>query len=124
MEGGETGAGAAHCDEHRAIACRARAIICENVDQHITIADLARRCGCSQTALKEAFRETFGMPVYSWSKHYRMMRAAYLLTNTRLTAATIASGVGYANQSKFAQAFVACMRMTPSTWRKRHGCTL
>lgn len=106
---------------HDQIAERARALMCAHVERPLTIPELARACGTSPTVLKESFREEYGMPVYAWFRRWRMLRAARLLVRTDLTVAEVARTVGYANPSKFTQAFSACLKMTPSAWRERYG---
>ena len=90
-----------------------------NLATPITITTLATMCGTSPTVLKEAFRETFGQPIYQWYRAYRIKQAAETLKTTDLAIAEVASSVGYANPSKFTKAFSDTMGETPHAWRNR-----
>ena len=103
------------------IAHRAREVIAADLARHVTIPELARIRGTSPTVLKEAFREEFGVPVYTWARRRRMIAAARLLVRTDLSVAEVARALGYANASKFARAFASCLRMSPSAFRERYG---
>ncbi|MBM6762169.1 helix-turn-helix domain-containing protein, partial [Megamonas hypermegale] len=78
-------------------------------------------CGTSPTVLKDAFRAEFGTSVYEWARRRRMIAAAKLLVRTSASVAEGARAVGYANPAKFARAFEACLRMSPSAFRARYG---
>ena len=106
---------------HRRIALLAREAMRQHVSDPLTITALAQRCQTSPTVLKESFKDEFGLPVHEWYRRYRMMRAAELLASGDRSVAEVAAAVGYANASKFAQAFGACMGESPSAWRR--GCT-
>ena len=102
---------------HVELAYRAQRIMMGNLQTPVTITTLATRCGTSATVLKEAFRETFGEPIYQWYRTYRIKLAAETLKTTDLTIAEVASSVGYANPSKFTKAFADTMGKTPRAWR-------
>ena len=105
----------------REIAQAARETILSHLADPPTIPELARECGTSPTVLKEAFREEYGMPLYAWTRRRRMIAAAKLIVQSRLSVAEVSRAAGYANPSKFARAFSACLGMTPSAWRDRYG---
>lgn len=102
------------------IALRAQEVMMRDLTRALTISEVAQECGASATVLKEAFKEAFGIPLYSWYRLYRMQRAGdLLLERGGASIASIAAEVGYANPSKFSHAFTACMGMTPRLWRQR-----
>lgn len=103
------------------IARTAREVMLADLTKQVTIPELARICHTSPTVLKEAFREEYGMPVYSWFRRRRMISAARMLVQTDLPIGEVAHLVGYSNASKFARAFTACLHMSPSAWRDRYG---
>lgn len=105
----------------REIAHAARELVLSHLAHPLTIPELARACGTSPTVLKEAFREEFGMPLYSWTRRRRMIAAARLLVQTKLSVTEVSRIVGYENPSKFARAFSSCLGMNPSAWRDRYG---
>ena len=109
-------------DRHVAIAYKAQDIMTRDLTRRVTIDELARECGTSQTLLKQAFRESFGMSVYAWLKEYRIQQACDLISENRdRSIGSIAAEVGYSNPSKFSRAFCDCMGMTPYAWRKTLG---
>lgn len=107
---------------HRDIAFRAQQAMIADLGRTHAIEQLAQACGTSPTVLKQAFRESFGMPVYTWFRNYRVLRACELMEQEPdRRIASIAAEVGYANPSKFAKAFADCMGTSPREWRSQHA---
>lgn len=106
---------------HVRIALRAQQEMTRDVSRPKTIPTLAAICGTSPTVLKEAFRETFGVPIYTWYREYRVRLAADALLESDLSVAEIAASVGYSNPSKFTKAFSDTMGATPREWRAAGG---
>lgn len=103
---------------HEALAYSARSLLMEDLGTPKTIGQVADACGTSPTVLKQAFHETFGLPVYQWYRAYRIRQAAdTLAVGGRRTISEVAMEVGYANPSKFTSAFRAVMGTSPSAWR-------
>ena len=108
-------------DKHMAIAYKAYNEMTRDLTRQLTITDLAKACNTSPTVLKEAFKESFGMPIYTWFRAYRVQKACELLASDRKrSVASVSAEVGYANPSKFAKAFADCMGTTPHAWRSQH----
>ena len=91
-----------------------------NLSTPLTISALARELCVSPTTLKEAFRTTYGTPVYAWYRRLRMEYAARLMLDEGCTVAAAARGVGYANASKFSAAFAMVIGEAPSAWLAHH----
>ena len=108
------------------VAYRAQQVMTRRLSDPIGIDALARQCEVSPTLLKESFRETFGVPVGTWYRAYRIHRACELLRDERMPVSDVARAVGYASASKFSKAFADVQGVTPSAWRKerarRPGC--
>ena len=100
------------------IAYRAQHVMSRHLSDPVGVEALARLCEVSPTVLKEAFRETFGMPVGTWYRAYRINRACEMLRHDRASVADVAHAVGYASASKFSRAFSAVKGVAPSVWRK------
>jgi AraC-like DNA-binding protein len=123
----DLGSGARHHDvrlvsrmSHERIAYQAQQIMMGDLESPKTIAGLAVECGTSPTILKQSFRETFGVPIYTWYRGYRVQQAAQMLSDRpEMTISEAANAVGYSNPSKFSKAFAACMGETPSSWRAK-----
>ncbi len=108
-------------EAHARIARDAARYMREHFSEPLTIDVVAAACGTSPTVLKESFKEEYGLPVSEWLRRYRMLCAANLLVESKMSIADVSSAVGYANASKFARAFSECMGATPSVWRRRHA---
>lgn len=98
-----------------------RNYLVENLETHHTINELAERFDMPVTTLKACFRDVYGDPIFSYMRSYRANKAAVLMIEQpRLRIADIAVQVGYANPSKFSDAFKDVMGCLPSIYRKRH----
>ncbi|MCI1794104.1 MAG: AraC family transcriptional regulator [Olsenella sp.] len=106
---------------HVQVALRAQQEMIRDVSRPKTIPTLAAICGTSPTVLKEAFRETFGVPIYTWYREYRVRLAAEALLESDLPIAEVAASVGYSSPSKFTKAFSDTMGTTPREWRAAGG---
>lgn len=88
------------------------------LSEHITIEQLAREHGITQTMLKSCFKEIYGIPPYEYLKKLRMNYAAMLLKDKKYSISEIAGLVGYQNASKFSSAFRDVLGITPSEYRR------
>lgn len=104
---------------HTRLALLAQRIMMQDVSEPKTIEMLASMCQSSPTVLKEAFRETFGLPIYTWYKQYRMMLACEELKRGKQSIAELSAMMGYANPSKFSAAFSQVVGMSPRAYRKQ-----
>ncbi len=89
----------------------------EHMESHVTISELAEIFHVSQTALKNSFKDVYGLSVYSFMRGQKMQAAALMLRQTECTVLEIAGKCGYDNGSKFAGAFKNVMGMTPNEYR-------
>ena len=103
------------------IAKDAHAYLAEHMNEHITIAELARQFRVSQTQLKDSFRLVYGTSVQGFISQLKMKTAATLLHSTDRKIADIAAEFGYANASKFSTAFQRVMGKTPAQYRMENG---
>lgn len=117
---GDTSAPLRTADKHMAIAYRAYNEMTRDLTKQLTIPALAQKCGTSPTVLKDSFKETFGMPIYTWFRAYRIKKACELIeSDESRSIADVAAEVGYSNPSKFSKAFSDYMGMTPLAWKNR-----
>ena len=100
------------------VAYRAQQVMTRRLRDPIGVEALAKQCEVSPTVLKESFRETFGVPVGTWYRSYRIHRACELLGRPDMPITEIARAVGYVSASKFSKAFSDVKGMTPSAWRR------
>ncbi|WP_020610955.1 helix-turn-helix transcriptional regulator [Sediminispirochaeta bajacaliforniensis] len=89
------------------------------VEQELSIDLLCDSFFMSRTTLKEAFRKTFHVPVYTYIKNCRMEHASRQLKEGDETVLEIANRLGYSNPSKFASAFKSVYGITPLQFRKK-----
>lgn len=90
----------------------------DNLEQRITIAELAERFCVSPSQIKNSFGGVYGTSVSSYMRSQRMQAAAKILRQTDRTVLDVAGQFGYDNGSKFANAFRAVMGVTPMQCRK------
>lgn len=88
------------------------------MDERITIEDLARQYLINPTTLKSAFKEIYGTSIAAHIREHRMEKAAKLLRESHLSICDIAKEVGYDSQSKFAVAFKGYYGVLPREYRK------
>lgn len=102
------------------LANNVAAYLSERMDQHITIQELAKEFGVSDTHLKTAFKGVYGVPVFSYMRIQKMQSAAQVLIHTDKPVNEIAYEFGYSNTSKFAAAFHSIVGDTPADYRRMH----
>ena len=75
------------------------------IEQHysedISIEDISSFCGLNRSYFSKVFQDTMGESPQGFLLHYRMARAAQLLTESRLPISTISAMVSYPNQLHF-----------------------
>jgi AraC family transcriptional regulator len=84
-----------------------------NIDQRLTLAQLAQLLDISVPHLKVLFRETFGMPVHRYVVQRRVERAKTLLLSGELSAAQVALDVGFSHQSHMARWISRLLGVSP-----------
>ncbi|MGF6778531.1 helix-turn-helix domain-containing protein [Paraburkholderia sp. GAS334] len=84
------------------MATRVIEYIESNLDQRLTLTELAHVTGLSAPHFKALFRETLGMPVHRYVIQRRVERAKALLLEGRLSVTQIALEAGFAHQSHMA----------------------
>jgi len=90
----------------------------EDSSRHYSIHDLAGLAGMGSTKLKAAFKQYFGMGVYTYLQDERMRKAKVLLETTEKPIKLIAKGAGFAYVTNFNTAFKRKYGRTPGTLRK------
>lgn len=102
------------------VAKDAAVYIEENINQNITVKDLAEKFHISTTHLQNAFKGVYGIPVFTYIRSCKMQMAASELEKTNATVLEIANNYGYDNASKFSSAFRSVMGKNPVEYRKFH----
>lgn len=84
---------------------RALALMRGNLENILSIAELARAAGCRQRDLEGRFRRSFGATPRTVYRQLRMAEALRLVRDGDLSIAEIALRCGYADSSAFTRAF-------------------
>ena len=90
-----------------------------HLGEELTIGRLARQFHCSSTALKSAFRQSYGLPIHRHISACRLRRGAELLDATTFSVLRIASEVGYSSTSQFSAMFKRRYGYSPAQYRRR-----
>jgi AraC-like DNA-binding protein len=91
-----------------------------NLDQALSLRDLAAACGTSPFHLCKMFRRSTGMTMTAFRRRVRL-RLAFDAVSSSDDLLTIALGLGFSSHSHFTQAFRAHFGVTPSEVRRRKG---
>lgn len=92
----------------------------ENVQENVSVSDLARMAAMSPRTLARRFRDTTGTTPLRWLVHQRVTRAQQLLASTDLPVEAIATRVGMGTATNLRQHFRAATGMTPADYRRRY----
>lgn len=96
-------------------------LLAQQVDQQITLSQLARMVGTNKTTLAKRFETSFGCGPMTWLRHYRMTEAAARLRSGHESIAKVAESFGYENSNNFSTAFKAFHGLSPLRYRKIEG---
>jgi len=83
----------------------AKEILLQQLNNPLSLIELARQVGLNDCTLKRGFRQVFGKTVFGYLHDYRLEQARQLLEQRRMNVSEIARSVGFANRSYFASAF-------------------
>ena len=93
------------------------AFIADNLDKSISFQQLVKTEGISYTIFQKLFRQIYGDSPYSYLKKYKLKTGAFYISSTNKKIAEIAADLGYANASKFSDAFKSIYGQTPRQYR-------
>ncbi|KAA0690574.1 AraC family transcriptional regulator [Neorhizobium sp. P12A] len=97
---------------------RAQEAMAANLRDGLSIDDLARDCGLSNSHFARAFRQSTGKPPHRWFTERRIDAAKELLLKSTLTIPEIASASGFASQSHMTRTFTRFVGTSPAAWRR------
>jgi AraC family transcriptional regulator len=89
-----------------------------HMTQDISLEEMAKLVGLSQSQFARSFKTSTGMPPYKWSLDARIKRAQELLLRCREPIALIALQTGFADQSHFTKTFRRATGATPKDWQR------
>lgn len=85
----------------------------------LSSAELAERCGMSQTTFRQAFLKITGRNPHQYFEQLRIERAAQLLLQTERTINSIALAEGYDDPYHFSRVFKRVMGSSPYQFRQK-----
>ncbi|MCI1778993.1 MAG: AraC family transcriptional regulator [Bacteroidales bacterium] len=100
---------------------QARNIIEQFYQSPLTITEIARQVGMSETVLKTDFKAYFGTTIYGYLFNYRMEMAKKLLSDFSMTIAEIGYKSGYEYPSHFTTAFKRRYGLSPIDYRNKYA---
>ena len=89
----------------------------QQLQQRLTVTDLAGAAGLSTAQLTRLFREATGLTPGAFLRALRMTRARVLLERTNLSVAEVMAQVGVWDRSHFVRDFQRTHGVAPSTAR-------
>lgn len=96
---------------------QAAALINDNLENPLTILELAKVVGMNQTKLKEGFKDVYNNTIFGYLQQLRMIEARKYLLNTDLSIQEIGNLVGYQHMSNFSAAFKKINGVSPLKMR-------
>jgi AraC family transcriptional regulator len=96
---------------------RVKEFIDANLEDDLSLADIAAVAGLSQYHFARAFRKTVGVTPQQYVMQQRIERAKQLLADAELPIVEVSLRTGFKNQSHFTTLFRKFTNLTPKTWR-------
>lgn len=93
-------------------------IIMANLENPLSLIELAHRAGINDYKLKKLFKHVYGMTVFEYIMMKKLENARYLVLETELPFTDIAFQAGFKNVSNFNEAFKRKFVVTPGYMRK------
>jgi len=82
------------------------------------INELAVSAGMSPSKLKRLFRQIFGNSIFSYYQKFRMLEAAHLLKEEKLSVSDVGYKLGFTNLSHFSRVFDDHLGMKPKQYSR------
>ncbi|WP_265520290.1 helix-turn-helix domain-containing protein [Oerskovia flava] len=96
----------------------------ENLDQPLTVPELAARAMMSERTFARRFRAETGTTPAAWTARQRVARAQELLESTRAGIDEIAALVGFGSAAVLRHHFARSLGTSPGAYRRRFACPL
>jgi AraC-like DNA-binding protein len=89
-----------------------------HMTQDISLEEMAKLVGLSQSQFARSFKISTGLPPYKWFLDARIKRAQELLLHGKEPIALVAIQTGFADQSHFTKTFRRATGATPKDWQR------
>lgn len=93
----------------------------DNLNQDMSLGEIAAVAGVSVSHFKTLFRESVGLPVHQYVIRRRVERARMLLAEGKLSISQIAFETGFAHQSHMARHMRRVLGVSPKALREMLG---
>ncbi|MBZ0300463.1 MAG: AraC family transcriptional regulator [Anaerolineae bacterium] len=93
----------------------------ENIDQSVTLAEMAAHAELSVSHFSHLFKEQTGYSPMDYFIHLKMQHACTLLTLTRRTIREISFSIGYDDPYYFSRIFKKVIGSPPNAYRDHYG---
>ncbi|MGW3951109.1 helix-turn-helix domain-containing protein [Streptomyces sp. NPDC004752] len=103
---------------HSGAAERMLAVIARSYTDSLTVPKIAERAGTHPTYAAQAFKDSFGMPIWHYVTQLRVAHASNLLAGTDWGVDRIAHASGFQTRSSFYRAFHSHAGTTPTAYRR------
>lgn len=90
----------------------------KNLSKSLSIEELARYQGLSQTHFRRLFLESTGVPIHKFIAQMRLKRSRELLINSDVPLIQMSDSLGFNSQSHFTTSFKNVYAVTPGKYRK------
>ena len=97
---------------------RVKEIIIDSMNNPPGLDELAKTVGLNIKKLKTAFKDYYGLPVFSFLLNYKMELAKRMLEENKLNVNELATYLGYSTSSHFITAFKRKYGITPKQFAK------
>lgn len=97
---------------------RVQEFINENLDEELSLSDIAEIADLSQFHFSRAFRKSTGFTPQQYLMKQRIERAKILLAKDDLPIVEVGLQTGFKNQSHFTTLFRKYTKLTPKLWRE------
>ena len=97
---------------------RVEEFINENLEEDLSLAEIAEVADLSQFHFARAFRKSTGLTPQNYLMKQRIERAKILLAKNDLPIVEVSLRTGFKNQSHFTTLFRKFTKFTPKTWRE------
>jgi transcriptional regulator GlxA family with amidase domain len=91
----------------------------ENIENHLSIDDLATFCAYSPSYFYRRFVAEMGTPPLTYFMRMKMNKASILLITTSMQVNQVASKIGFADSFHFSRVFTKHIGMSPQKFRKQ-----
>lgn len=93
----------------------------EHYTENITVADVARHIGYSESYFGYAFKKKYKMSIGQYIRELQLAKSKDLLENTSFSVASVASYVGFDDSNYFSALFKKYFGLSPKEYRNIHS---